>query len=367
MGKITKCFLVGMMLFMVLSNQGRCSDPIIHLGTPDSPSNRLRVVLNLINPKAFPDIELNFTVFDPTGTALEQIQRENLALSEDGIKINNFFMEVANEPVRLGIVLDDSGSMHFQLKPLLRAVSRFLTMLGPQDSAFIMSFADGVQILEAESRDKGVLTRSLKKLRGFGATALYDALVKAADLLPAQGKTAIILLSDGVDQNRENTEQQSAHSAIQAVSKVARKKIPIHAIGLGKRVNREELKDFGRLTGGSFYYAPSIAQLEDLYTFIARNLKSDVRMRFVSPRNQLDASTRSIELSVRYGNLSGRDRGSYVSPGKFVFETSSLGYDSKRNLRERDRELEINLTSPDGRQSKGDKGFMGRWLDNLGK
>jgi len=339
----------------------------LELNAPDLPTRRLRVVLNKINPHSFPDIELNFTVFDPSGIALEQIQRENISLSENGVKINNYFMEVSNEPMRLGIVLDDSGSMHFQLKPLLKAVSRFLSLLGPQDSAFIMSFSDGVEVLQPESRNKTQLRNSLKKLKGFGATALYDALYKAADLLPLEGKTAIILLSDGVDQNRNNTDQQSAHTAIQAVTRIAHKKIPIHAIGLGRRVNREELKDFGRLTGGSFYYAPTTAQLEDLYTYIARNLKSDVKMRFVSPRELLDASSRNIQLTVRYRNLSGWDRGAYVAPGRFVFETSSLGFDSKKDARERDREMEITVTSPNGRQSKGDKGFLNRWIDNLGK
>ena len=152
MGQITKCFLYSILGFAILRGWIYGLDPLVDLDTPNSPSNRLRVSLNRISPKAFPDIELNFSVFDPTGTALEQIQRENLVLSEDGIKINNYFMEVSNDPIRLGIVLDDSGSMHFQLKPLLRAVTRFLRMLGPRDSAFILSFADGVQVLQEIGR-----------------------------------------------------------------------------------------------------------------------------------------------------------------------------------------------------------------------
>ena len=138
-------------------------------------------------------------------------------------------------------------------------------------------------------------------------------------------------------------------------------------IGLGRRVNREELKDFARLTGGSFYYAPTTAQLEDLYTFIGRNLKSDVKMRFVSPREVQDASMRDLKLRVRYRSLNGRDRGTYVAPGKFVVDTSALGFDAKRGIRERDRSLEITVASPDGRQRKGDKDFLNRWIENLGK
>ncbi len=357
-------FLVVLHLLVTL-NHG--VDPVLELNTPDLPSRQLRVILNQINPTSFPDIEVNFTVFDPTGTALEEIQREHVSLSENGLKIHNYYMEVSNEPIRIGIILDDSGSMHFQLRPLLRAVARFIGLLDPQDSAFVLSFSDGVQLLQPETRDKSKLKKSLKKLKGFGATSLYDALYKAADLLPAEGKTGIILLSDGMDQNRENTDRQSARSAIQAVSRVANRKIPIHSIGLGRRVNREELKDFARLTGGSFYYAPTVAQLEDLYTYIARNLKSDVKMRFVSPKDIKDASLRDINLAVRYRSLSGRDRGTYLSPGKFNVDTSPIGFDAKRGIRDRDRELEITVADPNGRQNKGDKDFLNRWIENLGK
>ncbi len=354
-------FLFFSLLFPAFAGSG------LSITDPLSLNQDLRVVIHRIAPQAFPDLELEITVSDQTGRALDSLKRKNIKIFESGKSISDYDMEISNDPLELALVLDDSGSMHHQISPLVHAVSKFIGLLGRKDRATVISFSDRVKTLQAGTTDKLALVRSLKKLKGYGPTALYDAIVKAADSLPAQKKTAIILLSDGMDQNRQNTNVQSAHSAVEAISHVVNKKIPILTIGLGKRINREELMDFSRLSKGSFFYAPSVRQLEDLYTSIARNLKSDVRIRYVSPDERKDAAYRSVGIEVRSGSLKGRAKGAYFSPGRFVLETIPVGYDARNTEENRGIDLRFNLVDEEGIRRSGGREFLQRWVERLGK
>jgi VWFA-related protein len=334
---------------------------------PTSLNQKLRIVINRIDPQAFPDLELEITVSDPTGMTLESLKRKNLKIYESKKLISDYSMEISNDPLEIALVLDDSGSMHDQVSPLVQAVSKFIRLLGKRDRATIISFSDRVKTLHGGSTDKRGLIRSLKKLKGYGPTALYDAIVKAADSLPAMQKTAIILLSDGIDQNRENTRAQSAHSAVEAITQVVNKRIPILVIGLGRRINRMELMDFARLSKGAFYYAPSARQLEDLYASIARNLKSDVRIKYVSPDERKDAAYRSVKIEVRSGSLEGKAKGSYFSPGRFVLESLPFGFDARDTKQHHGSRLRFNLVDERRVRRSGGKEFLQRWIERLGK
>ncbi len=327
----------------------------------------LRVDINSINQVKFPEIDINFTVFDRSGQALKDVQRKNIRLHENGRKISDYHMQISNEPVELALVLDDSGSMHFNLKPLMQAVNDFIGFLEQRDRAAIFSFSDTVKLLQNYTNRKPDLKNSLKKLKGYGATALYDAIYQAAESLSETRKTAIVVLSDGIDQNRDDTGSISNKSAIEAVTIAVRKKIPIHTVGLGRRINRQELKDFARLSRGAFYYAPTAAQLSDLYALIARNLKSDVKIKYISPNDKKDATYRNLDLEIRSRNLSGRIVGNYFTPGRFLMETKGFGYESKKPNINRDSQIKILLTDDNGIQKTGGKEFLNSWINQLGK
>lgn len=327
----------------------------------------LRVDFNYINVSEFPVVELDFSVQDESGKALADIQRHNIRLYEDGQKIDGFFMEVSQEPLQLAVVVDDSGSMNHFVLALQRAVASFLRLLRSDDSVTIIAFSDTVRILHSASTDQRSLRSSLRGLNGYGATALYDAIYTAADILPQQGKTAILLLSDGVDQNRENTDRLSARTAIEAVTKAVQKKAPIYIIGLGTQINRQELKDFARLTKGSFYFAPTVNQLQDIYALIAQNLKSDLKLKYTSPNTRQEAAFRNVDVGIFLDNLAGRCGQNYFSPGYFTIKTSGLGYDAKKSQKNRDADMGVVFTDDAGIEKTGGKELIQLWINQLGR
>ena len=114
----------------------------------------LRVEINSISQAQFPEIDINFTVYDKSGRALQDVQRKNITLSENGLNVSNYHMEISNDPVELALVLDDSGSMHYNLKLLIKAVKKFIGFLEGRDRAAIYSFSDTVKLLAKFHKSK---------------------------------------------------------------------------------------------------------------------------------------------------------------------------------------------------------------------
>ncbi|PCJ20288.1 MAG: hypothetical protein COB02_04435 [Candidatus Cloacimonadota bacterium] len=330
-------------------------------------SEGLRVEISSIDIKDFPDLEMQFRIVDRTGKVVSKLERKNIRLYENGTKIENYFMQISKDPSEIVLVVDDSGSMHNYLKPLIKGIRKFIRLLKPNDLCTIVAFSDTVRVLSGPTSDKKKLLKSLRNLNGYGATSLYDAIYKAAEILPEFEKTAIVLLSDGVDQNKRNTGRISNYSAIDAVTKAVHKNIPIYTIGLGRLINRQELKDFSRLSNGSFYYAPSINQLTDLYQLIARNLKSDVKIKYASPNLHKDGKYRNLELEVFFETLSGRNNANYFSPGVFKLFTTGFGYNSKESQNSRDSMIKFRLIDEGNMEQSGAKDFMQTFIQHLGK
>lgn len=327
----------------------------------------LLVQIRRISIAEHPDIEVLFTVKDPLGRALENLERSQLRFTENRQPLENYFMEVTNEPVKIMLVVDDSGSMHNYRLKAARAVRAFVRRLKIDDQAGLIAFSETVRVLSPITPNKDALIESLKGLRGFGPTSLYDAIYKAAEMLPGGGKTAMVVLSDGVDQNKENTDRLSNKSSLDAVTLAAKKRIPIYTIGLGRSILREELMDFARLTEGSFYFAPSTEQLEDIYQQVARNIKSDVRIRYTTPNLGKDASMRLVELRVVSENRMGTAKADWLAPGVYSLETSGFGYDVDQGTSSRDLSLKFTVRDDSGMERTGGKEFLHSFVNQLGK
>ena len=75
----------------------------------------------------------------------------------------------------------------------------FVSELGPNDQAAVMTFSNTVQVVQPFTNDRAALTAAIDGIQAAGNTALYDAVVSAAGTAPGGVQRAIVLLSDGLD------------------------------------------------------------------------------------------------------------------------------------------------------------------------
>lgn len=103
-------------------------------------------------------------------------------------------------PLLAVLVFDSSNSLAGERLTALQASGRaFLESLRPQDEVSLFTFAGETQWLARPTTDKAVVAKALDELRPGGATAVLDALYAALVLPQTQGRTLVVLFTDGED------------------------------------------------------------------------------------------------------------------------------------------------------------------------
>jgi VWFA-related protein len=188
--------------------------------------------------------------------------------------------------------------------PLAREASKeFVARLRPDDEVRLVSFNDRVSVLQELTSDREALKSAIDGIAAGGATALYNALYTTFRNLPppfADGKLrrrVIVLVSDGEDTASLVWEEQ-------VLELVRRREATVHVIAL--RAESDASNRSARLlrllaaeSGGEVHHPASIRDLDEVYTRIGDELRSQYTVGYVSSNPAQDGAWRRIELRVR--------------------------------------------------------------------
>ena len=149
-------------------------------------------------------------------------------------KVESFQEAVA--PMAIALVMDTSGSMRRAMDTAKQAARSFVTALRPADPLALVRFSDRV-VFEHELSDRRQTTLdAIDRLEANGGTALFDALYDSMSYLKKrEGRRAIVLLSDGRDENNPGTAPGSVHTVADALAHGARDRYD----GLRHRARRQ--------------------------------------------------------------------------------------------------------------------------------
>src|SRR3977135_2468195 len=98
--------------------------------------------------KIYTDVELvllDVSVKKPNGGYVTGLTKDQFQIYENGVpqKITEF--AIADVPVAVGLVMDDSGSMQSRRTSLIAAGVAFIEASNPQDQMFVVNFNDKVR------------------------------------------------------------------------------------------------------------------------------------------------------------------------------------------------------------------------------
>ena len=160
-------------------------------------------------------VNLVATVTDDRGRYVAGLKADDFSIEEDGKTLPVSHASYSDDvPISLGIVLDTSGSMELKIGTATSAVERFIRTIHRDDDIFLMTFSNFPTLVQDFTSDRTRLNSALRRVRVQGGTALYDALLESLSHLKkgTQQKKAILLLTDGVDENslRSFREAESA-------------------------------------------------------------------------------------------------------------------------------------------------------------
>ncbi len=313
------------LFFTVLFIAG-CVEENIHRSVVESETY---LFTGVVDSRQFPLIQIRLLAESSMGEPVEGLLEDEIVIEEDSAPVKLLdFKSLIDKPVTTALVIDTSGSMEEEgkLEMAQEASVDFINMMKPEDRIGIISFNREVYVNQEFTDEKELLTGKIFSLEAANSTALYDAAMKAIDLMKSvKGDKSVILLTDGLNRTGVITDPQSVVDNSSGVR--------IFTIGLGsseKTINREVLEYMAGATGGKAFFTPQGNELSQLYTSIARQMQFEYFFEYRASGSR-DGFNRDLTITIdNEGNIY-RVEASY-NPGGIipVSEKATLakrGYD----------------------------------------
>jgi VWFA-related protein len=230
------------------------------------------------------------------GHFVRGLKREDFTVKEDGREQPITMFAPEGLALEMVVTMDVSGSMEDDMGEMREAVKALLKSLRPQDRAVIAGFNTSFFVVSAREANEASRIRAVDRLAAWGGTALYDALVRSADMLQRRtGRKAMIVFTDGDDQS-------SRSSAEAAERRLESSDAVLYVIGQGHSTRtpalRDRLERLARVSGGRAFFTEDITQLTKVFGEIIEDLANQYAIWY-SPDRPADNDWRRIDVQVR--------------------------------------------------------------------
>lgn len=235
------------------------------------------------------DVKSFLSVFDGDGEPVNGLTKDNFSLTEDSKTMEVIDVLSAKEvPLNIVFVFDTSGSMRGRaVKDLRMAGQEFVARLGDEDKISVIGFNEKISTLIDFSSDHQKVMRSINQIDAIlnAGTCLYDAAYEAVQksaTLP-MGRRAVILFTDGIDENFSGG-LCSIHTLEDVVELASngQTRVPIYTMGLGNKINQNNLQRLALLTGGKYLFSASPEGIGTLFADLTNQLNSEYMVSYLS-------------------------------------------------------------------------------------
>ena len=277
-------------------------------GTGDQPTTTFKVNVKLVN--------VFTTVTDSGGAPVSSLKEDDFQVFEDDKpqKIAVFHRE-SELPLSIVVAIDTSLSTRGDQKLELESARRFAhTILRPIDGLSLFQFSEIVDQLTPFTADLRTIDRAINRVHSGAATALYDTLYLGSDaLLDRRGRKVMVVITDGGDTVSKTNYQEAVREAQQAeVILYSIIIVPIEN-SAGRDIGGEHaLIQLSRDTGGKYFYASGLEQLDAAFRQISDELRTQYLIAYYPSARVSDSDYRRIEIKV---NPATKD---YAAPSELV-------------------------------------------------
>lgn len=263
----------------------------------------------------YPNMVAIVSAVDGAGNPLANLDRSSFSVDEEGSPAEIVDFRPTNDILNVVVALDTSGSMAFGpaggrgIDGARNAIITFLQQLKDGDNVALLTFDNAVRLRSDFTYDKGLVRNLLVQLEPpNGATALYRAVVDAADLArraPA-GRKLLLLLTDGSNEPVGDP----GPSLDDAISAAQGAELTVYTIGFGTETKPEILSQIAAATRGKSQIAPTPTELTDLVLRTHRQLTQQWAIQY---RSKSPPGEHSVTVSLKDG--SARDSRTFSAPG----------------------------------------------------
>ena len=268
-------------------------------------------------------VSLNVTVTDGASHYVTDLEQQDFAVFEDGVRQDVTFFSRRQQPIALSLLLDSSASMEDKLPTLQGAATNFIRRLKTQDIAQIVDFDSRVEVRQPFTGNQTELMAAIEQTAAGGSTSLHNAIyIALKELRKVRAvseedvrRQALIVFSDGEDTS-------SLVSFDEVLDLAKRSETSIYAIALrgadtqskGFREAEYVMKTLAAETGGRAFFPSRLDDLAGVYSQIADELASQYTIGYSSKNARRDGAWRRVIVQVSRANVTPRAKRGYYAP-----------------------------------------------------
>lgn len=238
---------------------------------------------------------------------VDGLPRDAFRLFVDGERVPVVdFESGATAPVSLVFLQDLSGSMANagKLEASKRALAYLLSRARPDDEYALASFAGGrLQVEVPFTRDAQVLAEAMELWRGWGTTAIHDAVAWIPRIVVAgrHPKRAAVLVSDGLD-NASRLAPEEAREVVR------RAQLPVYVLeirqlgDLAAAVEADSyallLQELARSSGGRYFAVRPDDGVAEAAAGLLEELRRQYVLAFPTRPGEVDYRRLAVEVDA---------------------------------------------------------------------
>jgi len=242
------------------------------------------------------------TVTDAHNAPVSGLAKDNFTLLEDGQEQKiSIFEKQSAVPLSIALAVDTSLSTRHDLPLEQASAKRFAhAILRPVDALSVYGFSQFVRESTGFTADLKRIDEGIDHIRLGEATALYDAIFLVSRALDRrQGRKVIVLITDGgdtaskVDYKEAERAAEEAEAIIYSIIVV-----PIESSAGRETGGEHALIQLSEDTGGKYYYATSMAQLDEAFQKISDELRTQYLLAYYPLHRTSFSNFRRIQVNV---------------------------------------------------------------------
>ena len=254
-------------------------------------------------PDLKPTAILSIRVTDAKQNVIPDLSAANFSVFEDDARQDITAFNHNDEPVSVGILVDNSGSMRHKRAAVVEAMKHLVQLSNPQDEIFVVNFNDEAYLDQDFTSDYSRISKALDRADARGGTALYDALTAANDHLARFSKyqmRGLIIVTDGLDnESRTNLELLTR--------KLQGKAAPlVYTIGILEGDPQQILKSerafdmLAKQSGGLAFFPTNARRVDEAAQQIARDLRQQYTVAYHFKNSADQRAIRHVKVSISY-------------------------------------------------------------------
>jgi VWFA-related protein len=294
---------------------------------------------------------LNVSVVDRySNRSVTGLEQADFEVYEDGVLQQLQQTHVIDSPYSLLLLMDVSGSTSSYMKLMRKAAVEFTREIGPDDRIAVARFNTKTRLVQDFTSDLDAAAKAISRLRSWGGTAFYDALMACIDryMRNVEGRKAIVVFTDGVDNALEGKPKEGSRTSYEELhNRLLESDSIVYTIFLNSKgkgavpyggtttvsyprmplplplpapypqvskqpqerpkldddtiygTAREQLEAIADLTGGRMYAPLRVEELSDVYSQIADDLRVRYLLSYASSNTAQDDGWRSVHVEVQ--------------------------------------------------------------------